>query len=861
MAQGSSNPTADIRKIGGTVVDVNTGSASAGTQRVVLSTDQTPIPVNSTQATFTLSGVSISGTTGNFTCSYSSYVLTKGATITISGTMGGTGSIAEYPTHSIFKISATNGSTTFTLTLLDGTAITTTTGTPINITYTVNIAQNISNIAQLAGQTISMGTGTRDVGTQRVTIATDDVVPISDNSGSLTVDAPVGTPVYVRLSDGTSAIATLPVSLASVPSHPVTNAGTFVVQVDGAALTALQLIDDSISTVGSAVVAKGVQITGTDGTNARVIATNSTGHVKIEDGGNTITVDNGGTFAVQAAQSGSWSVTATQATPANLQVTATPAAGTIATRWYSQITDGTNTMPTGDAAGRGIYHRVTDGTNTAAVKAASTAAVAADPALVVSLSPNSSIPSGSNAIGKLASNDGVDIGDVTINNATLAVTQSGSWTIATTTTQATTSLSGVSITGTGGEFATSASILSIGQTITISGTLGGTGSITGYSSPKTYKISTTNGSTTFTLVNLDGSAIVTTAGTPTGLTYTTNTANEITNISRMAGQNISMGTGVRDAGTQRVTIATNDVVPISDNSGSLTVDAPVSTPVFVRLSDGTSAIATLPVSLASVPSHPVTNTGTFVVQVDGSALTSLQLLDDVVATTGSAALTKGYHIAGTDGTNARIISTNTSGHINIADGNNSITVDAPVSTPVFVRLSDGTNAIATLPVSLAALPGTVQTDIAAIKTAVEVIDNAIAGTEMQVDIVASLPAGTNNIGKVELAPTATGSLTNATTTAYAASLIVKNAAGTLHMLSGHNSKTTAQFIQVHNSTTLPTDTSIPVIMFLVPPSSNFSFDFGVYGRAFSTGITVCNSSTGPTKTIGSADCWFDVQYK
>ena len=73
-----------------------------------------------------------------------------------------------------------------------------------------------------------------------------DTIPVTDNSGSLTVDAPVGTPVFVRLSDGATAISTLPVSLASVPSHAVTNAGTFAVQVDGAALTALQLIDNPV---------------------------------------------------------------------------------------------------------------------------------------------------------------------------------------------------------------------------------------------------------------------------------------------------------------------------------------------------------------------------------------------------------------------------------------------------------------------------------------------------------------------------------------------------------------------------------------------------------------------------------------
>ena len=39
---------------------------------------------------------------------------------------------------------------------------------------------------------------------------------------------------------------------------------------------------------------------------------------------------------------------------------------------------------------------------------------------------------------------------------------------------------------------------------------------------------------------------------------------------------------------------------------------------------------------------------------------------------------------------------------------------------------------------------------AAIKTAVEIIDNAIAGSEMQVDVVAALPAGTNNIGDVDV---------------------------------------------------------------------------------------------------------------
>jgi hypothetical protein len=78
----------------------------------------------------------------------------------------------------------------------------------------------------------------------------------------------------------------------------------------------------------------------------------------------------------------------------------------------------------------------------------------------------------------------------------------------------------VSITGTAGQFSGTLANFIVGTKLTLSGTYGGTGSITGYVNPTTYKVSVTNGTTTFTLTNLDGTAIVTTAGTPTGITYT-----------------------------------------------------------------------------------------------------------------------------------------------------------------------------------------------------------------------------------------------------------------------------------------------------------------------------------------------------
>lgn len=103
-------------------------------------------------------------------------------------------------------------------------------------------------------------------------------------------------------------------------------------------------------------------------------------------------------------------------------------------------------------------------------------------------------------------------------------------------------------------------------------------------------------------------------------------------------------------------------------------------------------------------------------------------------------------------------------------------------------------------------------------------------------------------------------LTNPST-AYATSKVIKASPGVLFGLMGYNSKASAQFIQLHDAASLPADATVPVEVITVAASSNFNIDFGVHGRGFAIGIVACNSSTGPTKTIGSADVWFAPRYK
>jgi hypothetical protein len=89
----------------------------------------------------------------------------------------------------------------------------------------------------------------------------------------------------------------------------------------------------------------------------------------------------------------------------------------------------------------------------------------------------------------------------------------------------------VATSGTAGQFTCGASTLAVGDRVKITGTNTGTGTITGYATGNTYKVSAVTGTspsvTGFTLTTEAAGALVTTAGTLVGLTYTTETVIDI----------------------------------------------------------------------------------------------------------------------------------------------------------------------------------------------------------------------------------------------------------------------------------------------------------------------------------------------
>ena len=76
----------------------------------------------------------------------------------------------------------------------------------------------------------------------------------------------------------------------------------------------------------------------------------------------------------------------------------------------------------------------------------------------------------------------------------------------------------------------------------------------------------------------------------------------------------------------------------------------------------------------------------------------------------------------------------------------------------------------------------------------------------------------------------------------------------------YNTKASAQYLNVFDGSTLTADGAVPLFSWPLAANSGVGFGWQPNGRQFQGGLVLCNSSTDATKTIGSADCFFDVQF-
>lgn len=280
------------------------------------------------------------------------------------------------------------------------------------------------------GNAVSVGGGTQ---------YTEDAAAASDPIGNALIMVRKDTLAALTSADGDNVAArgtdkgelyVKHVDNLTVNSHAVTNAGTFVVQENGSALTALQKIDDPVlvddaafTPASSSVIMAGAEFDDSspdsvdegdagalrmsanrnlyvrirdNAGNERGLNIDANGEFQISgtrnalpitDNSGSITVDNGGTFAVQATvAAGATNIAkAEDVASADADVGVPVMAVRKATPANTSGTDGDYEMMQ-ISAGR----------------------------LWTSATIDAALPAGTNAIGKLAANSGVDIGDVDI---------------------------------------------------------------------------------------------------------------------------------------------------------------------------------------------------------------------------------------------------------------------------------------------------------------------------------------------------------------------------------------------------------------------------------------------------------------
>lgn len=383
-------------------------------------------------------------------------------------------------------------------------------------------------------------------------------VPVTDNAGSLTVDAPVGTPVFVRLSDGSTAIAALPVT---------DNAGSLTVDAPAATPVAIRLSD------GATFVAAALE-------HATAASPHSN---RLSDG----------TSFYDAAKTGQL--------PAAL----------VGGRLDVNIGAGTVT--------------VQDGAGSITVDSAQLPAALVGGRLDVVV--GAALPTGTNIIGlaKLVDTAGVNVAAVSAANA-------------------------LKVDG-------SATTQPVSGTVTANQ---GTAAVVGNAWP----VKVSDGTDTVGISTVGG-----------------NKALKIDVVQDVGNVAIADKAGFTEGTTKfnPVGAVYNDTIgsdPTEDQGAALRITQKRGLHVNLRNNAGTE------IATAGNPARidPTGTTTQPVLDTNSAAIkTAVELIDDPVIATAAAVPTKAMMAGGTDGTNARHIAVNASGHVKVEDGGNSLTIDGTVT--------------------------------------------------------------------------------------------------------------------------------------------------------------------------------------
>ena len=325
-------------------------------------------------------------------------------------------------------------------------------------------------------------------------------------------------------------------------------------------------------------------------------------------------------------------------------------------------------------------------------------------------------------------------------------------------------------------------------------------------------------------------------------------------------------TSAAQSGTWTVTGA-GGTFPVTDSAGSLTVDAPVATPVFVRLSDGAAAITALPVT---------DNAGSLT--VDGTVAVSS--VGGTVAVTQSSA----WSLSANQSVNvAQLAGTTT-------DTNSGVKSAGTLRVVLATDQPQLTNKLLVTPDSVA-LPANQSVNVSQINGVTPLMGNGVTGTGSQRVTIASdnaaftvnaaqsgtwtvQPGNTANTTAwlVNDQPATSGGLSFSAVPVSAASnnkTQAKASAGQLYSISAQNISASVRYLKIFNNTSagVTMGTTACDFQFIIPSNSTtgagvvFNIDKGI---AMGTGITYAITggiSATDNTSIGASEVSVLIGYK